>query len=137
MYFEVPERLGQEGIEVEYARLVFTAGVQDAPLGQVEIFPLTTAWAESEVVRWNRGWTEDGGDFSLDRPGVHQPVRAVDGVRELRSDVTYIVKAWVDGVVANYGFILMPSASELETSEDIGFTIDTGGIRLVIGYERE
>ena len=40
-------------------------------------------------------------------------------------------------MIANYGLILMPSASELETSEDIGFTIDPGGIRMVIGYEKE
>jgi hypothetical protein len=119
--------------EIDFAHLVFSAQVTEATIGQIEIYPMTSSWKDLSSLDWENSWTEEGGDYSVDHEGKHLNVRSTDGKKSLRSNVTYIVLAWLDVTIDNHGFILVPSQADLSNS-DVEYSIDTKGIQLVINY---
>lgn len=133
VYFELPEKLEISATQIDYAKLVFDAQVTDAHMGQIEVYPVTTDWKTSETVDWEESWTKKGGDYSEEVAGKHLTVRSAEGKKSARCDVTYVVLGWLEGMMDNHGFILVPSRLDLESS-DIEYSIETKGITLVISY---
>jgi hypothetical protein len=133
IYFELPEKLEISKTQIDYAKLVFTAQVTDASMGQIEVYPVTTSWATAETPDWSESWTKAGGDYSEEITGKHLTIRSSDGEKSARCDVTFVVLAWLEGRMDNHGFILVPSQEDLESS-GVEYSIETKGIELVIGY---
>ncbi len=133
IYFELPKKLDISCTEIDFAKLVFSAQVTEAAMGQIEVYPMTSSWKDLSSLDWEKTWTKEGGDYSKDHEGKHLAVRSADGKKSLRSNVTYVVMAWLDGTIDNHGFILVPSQDDLSNS-DVIYSIDTKGIQLVINY---
>jgi len=133
IYFELPEKLEISSTQIDYAKLVFDAQVTEAHMGQIEVYPVTTDWKTSETVGWESSWTKKGGDYLEEVTGKHLTIRSSEGKKSARCDVTYVVLSWLEGRMDNHGFILVPSALDLESS-DVEYSIETKGITLVISY---
>ena len=136
VYFEIPEKIVAENIHLDYARLIFEAEISKEKMGQIEIYPLTVSWKDSGELDWSSTWTKDGGDYSVERAGRPVTIKSDEGEKIIQTDVSYIVKDWLNGKMENYGFIIVPSNLDLAVS-DIEYSIYTKNIKLLIHYELE
>lgn len=132
VYFRLPELLNQQNIRIDYAKLVFLAGIKKHPVGLVNISPVTSSWKDAGMITWKGLWEEDGGDYSSD---LIQAASVTDSTatKEHRCDITNIVRSWLDGIINNEGLIIMPSESMLEDSP-VEYNVNSRDIKLVINY---
>ncbi len=63
-------------------------------------------------------------------------MRNSDGLKIISSNVTMMVKAWLDGYLANNGVMIVPSIDDLELLP-ITFNIDSKDLVLRIHYSKE
>ena len=133
VYFSMPEKLNNQDIHIDLAKLVFEAELTDADIAEIEIFPVTTNWTRSESIDWESSWEKEGGDYSIDNIGEYVTIKEADKSVSLQSNVTFIVKAWIDGTMDNEGIILI---SERYAEEDLKtkISIETSKLQLIINY---
>lgn len=136
VYFELPDKLGSKNIIIDFAKLVFKAKVIEAKTGLIEVYPVTKSWKDLGSVTWSGSWDTKGGDFSFENAGKPVTAKSAKGRSTFRCDVTYTVLSWLDGFAPNYGFIIVPSSSDLANS-DVKYSIETDDIELVINYNIE
>jgi hypothetical protein len=113
VYFELPKEIGNSKARVDFAELILKAGVADANLGRIDVFPVTTDWKDAEAISWSGLWANAGGDYSADFNSSSYSLKSEAGMVEISIDVTAIVQAWRTGVLANNGFIVKLSADDL------------------------
>jgi hypothetical protein len=133
VYFELPENLYIKDIHIDYAKLVFRAEVTGEAFGLIEILPVTTSWKDSETVTWTNTWEKAGGDFTYEQTGDQMTVKSAEGKKDLNCDVTFVVKAWIDDVFDNNGFIIIPTCTE-GIDANARYTLEKTGIVLVVNY---
>ena len=137
VYFEIPEKLNSKNIAVESARLLFDACVSGDSIGEIEIYPLTTSdWSSIEKYDWTSSKENLSNIYSIVIPGKHLTLKLEDGKKTVRSNVTAIVKAWLNEDIVNKGIIITPSIAYL-TNSDIKYSIDMTNARLIIYYTFE
>ncbi|HVO76967.1 MAG TPA: hypothetical protein VMT60_03190, partial [Candidatus Bathyarchaeia archaeon] len=119
--------------KVANAVLIFRAQVTDADLGALEIFPVRKDWQSAGPISWTSPWDSLGGDYSKDIVGASVALRKNAGEKETRLNVTLLVKAWLDGICTNNGFIILPSQADLQSSS-LRCSLNQDGIRLKIVY---
>jgi len=133
VYFELPSRLREKKADFDNAFLIFRGTVADADFGMVEVFPVTTDWESAGTASWSSPWHSAGGDFSKDVACGSVTLKNEDGEKEVRVNVTLVVKAWVEGVLPNNGIMILGSQTDLENS-GMKFGLNADGIRLKIVY---
>jgi hypothetical protein len=134
LYFDLPKELYEPGVEIEQAVLTLKGRVQDADLGQIDVFPVTSEWYQAGNVSWNSPWEKPGGDYTTTYMGRSVTLKHSQGMRLIRLNVIFMVKAWLDDVMENNGLILMISQDDIENTS-IKFTVDEMSPMLKIRYE--
>lgn len=109
VYFELPEGLR----EVDNAFLVFRGEVEGADFGMVEVFPVTRDWKSAGTVTWESPWDSVGGDYSGRVARSSVTLKRNQGDKDIKLNVTLIVKAWLEGVAPNNGIVILPSRADL------------------------
>jgi hypothetical protein len=133
VYFELPKGLGKSGVIIDNAALVFRCQVTDAELGMVEICPVVKDWENAAEVSWTSLWESPGGDFSKTIAGRSSSIKREWGEKQISSNVTFVVRAWLGGILENHGFIILPSQEDLAAST-VKYGFDKKGIELKIHY---
>lgn len=133
VYFSMPEKLSGQNIHIDLAKLVFEAELTAADIAEVEVFPVTTNWTRAGSVDWENSWEKDGGDYSIENIGEHVTIKESGKSISFQSNVTFLVKAWIDGALDNEGIILIPVRYNDEDTKS-KVSIETGNIRMIINY---
>ena len=133
VFFSMPEKLAGQNIHIDLAKLIFEAELTDADIAEIEVFPVTTNWTRSGSVDWESSWEKEGGDYSFDNIGEYITIKEAGKSIILQSNVTFLVKAWVDGSLGNEGIILIPVRYNDEDTKS-KVSIDTSGLKLMINY---
>ena len=133
VYFEMPNQHGGAKLEFDNAFLIFRGKVTDADFGMIEVFPITREWGTAGSASWSLPWERPGGDFSGDVARASTTLKSADGEDEVRLNVTFIVKAWLDGVLPNNGIVILGSRADLDNSS-AKFDLKGEGVKLKIVY---
>jgi hypothetical protein len=103
--FDLPGQLTE--VTIDYAELLFHV-VPDTGSSYIRLmgaFPVAKSW-EKGSISWSSGWDKAGGDY-LD--SIYSSCRIRTSPEELtRVDITSILQMWIDGIIPNYGLILIP-----------------------------
>ena len=133
VYFEMPNQHGGAKLDFDNAFLIFRGKVTDADFGMLEVLPVTKDWKSAGTASWSSPWNSPGGDFSGDAARASTTLKGADGEKEVRLNVTFIVKAWLDGVLPNNGIVILGSPGDLQSSA-AKFGLKTDGMKLKISY---
>jgi hypothetical protein len=131
VYFELPKELRGSKVVVDNAILTFRAQVTGAAFGMIHVSPLIRDWRSEGSVSWSSPWDSLGGDYAKNVAGRSVTLKSEKGEGEVRSNVTFIVKAWVDGSIANNGMAILPSEADLRNSA-VRYSVDRNSIRLKV-----
>lgn len=131
--FEVPKDVLERGIIVDFAVLRCNAMMTGAPLGEIDVFPLKTAWEDVVRVTWDGPWEKPGGDYSAEMRPAFYSLPSASSTQAVVIDVTKIVQGWQSGALANHGLILMVSSEDL-ANFPIACSINRDAAELIIFY---
>jgi len=133
VYFDLPKELSKSNVEIDYAILIFKAQVTDAVSGLIEVFPITKDWKTESAISWESPWDSLGGDYTKDYSGRSVSVKSESGMGKIKSNVTFIVKGWLDGIFVNNGLMIKPSKDDLENFP-VKYSIYEDNIKLKISF---
>jgi hypothetical protein len=134
IFFNLPNELKERGVEIEHAVLILNGQVRDADFGQIDVFPVTTAWAQTEAVSWISPWNEAGVDYTGSYMGRSVILGRDEGEKSIRLNVTFMVKAWLDGFIDNNGMVVVPAQDELHRTQ-VKYYFGEDDILLKIAYD--
>lgn len=109
--------LGEFGdtLVIDLAELVFTAStLYDTTQPLLVMVSPATILPSSRASSWQEDWTETSGGFDPEYL-ASLPLRSTESEKELRVDVTEIVRRWVSGEAPNYGFVLKSLSEDKST----------------------
>jgi len=129
VYFELPEGLR----EVDNAFLVFRGEVEGADFGMVEVLPVTKDWTSAGTVTWESPWDSVGGDYSGRVARSSITLKRNQGDKDIKLNVTLIVKAWLEGAAPNNGIVMLISKDDMLSSAS-RCGIDESRVKLRILY---
>jgi len=136
VYYNLPKELLAPGVEINWAIIEFEAEISSADAGMIDVLPVATDWKDSGEISWDSPWTDLGGDYAAGFHGTSVTLRNSDGLKKISSNVTMMVKAWLDGYLVNNGIIIVPSEDDLELFP-IKFNIESKDLVLRIHYSKE
>lgn len=134
--FNLPDELKERGVEIEHAVLTLKGQVTDADFGQIDVFAVTTAWAQSEVVSWTTPWNNTGADYTGNFMGRSVILKRDEGEKLVKANVTFMVKAWLDGLMENNGMVIVPAQDELRRTQ-VKYNFNQDDVLLKIAYYAE
>ena len=135
VYFDLPQDLLEMKSIYGYssAVLICEAQVTDAEIGELYILPVTTDWKSKGSISWGSPWSNPGGDYSVEHSISSVALISEDGKKEIKIDVTDIVRMWIDGTLKNRGLIIMPLKDELDKSS-VKFSVDYDNLKIYLKY---
>ncbi len=133
LFFELPSEVMNPKEIVDFALLKCKAEVSGSFAGQIEIFPVTTQWADRSDISWNDPWEVSGGDYSSEYMTSNFLLKSSVGEKGISIDVTEIVRDWQSGNMSNRGVILKLSGDDLSDSQ-ARCQVDESDIELEIYY---
>jgi hypothetical protein len=133
IYFDLPDELGKTRVEIEHAVLILEGEMSDTDFGQLDVFPITKEWKNSDNVLWSSPWEKPGGDYTGNFMGRSVTLSSGSGKGIVRLDVTFMVKAWLDGILENHGMAMIPSTDDLSKTQ-AKYHFDQESIRLKVKY---
>jgi len=136
IYFEVPQNVMKQSVTVDFAVLKCKAMMAGAPLGQIDVFPLKSAWEDAVRVTWDGPWEKPGGDYSTEMGPALYSLKSTSSMQQITIDVTRIAQDWQSGALANHGLILKISSDDL-SNYPIACSIERDQAELVIFYSLE
>jgi hypothetical protein len=136
IYFEVPQNVMKQNVTVDFAVLKCKAKMAGAPLGQIDVFPLKSAWEDAARVTWDGPWGKPGGDYSTEMGPVLYSLPSASNTQQITIDVTKIAQGWQSGALANHGIIMMVSSEDL-ANFPVACSIERDHAELVIFYSLE
>jgi hypothetical protein len=113
-YVELPDKLMNNGISIDFATISFRANVSNDIAGTIEIYPVISEWEAMGVVSWEYPWKEPGGDFSTSDRTCRYTLKGEIGSKDLIMDISNIVKSWTDGSLLNRGILIKLSKNDLD-----------------------
>jgi hypothetical protein len=134
--FNLPDELKERGVEIEHAVLILKGQVKDADFGQIDVFAVTTVWAQTEAVSWTNPWNEAGADYTSSYIGRSAILRRDESEKLVRANVTFMVKAWLDGLMENNGMVIVPARDDLHRTQ-VKYNFNQDEILLKIAYYAE
>lgn len=134
LFFDLPADLTNNKVEIENAVLLVNGQITDADFGQVDVFPVVKKWKDSENVTWNSPWDKSGGDITTEFIGRSVTMKAGEGKKQIRLNVTFMVKAWLDGLIENHGLMIAPCLDDLKTSQ-VKYILNDANVSLKITFE--
>lgn len=133
LFFDLPDEFEEKRVEVEQAILIFNGRIADADFVQIDVFPVTTEWAQSEAVSWTMPWNKAGADYTDSFMGRSTILKRDEGEKPVRANVTFMVKAWLDNLLENNGMVIVPALDELHRTR-VKYHFGEDGITLKITY---
>ena len=136
VYYDLPKELSSPGIEINWAIIEFEAEINSADVGMIDVLPVASDWKDSGDISWESPWTNLGGDYADEYHGYSITLKSSAGLKKISSNVTMMVKAWIDGYLVNNGIMIVPSEDDLELFP-IKFNIESKDLVLRIHYTKE
>ena len=102
----------------------------------IDVLPVVIDWKDSGDISWDSPWTNSGGDYADKFHGTSITLKSRDGLKKISSNVTMMVKAWLDGFLVNNGVMIVPAEDDLELFP-VTFNIDSKNLVLRIHYTKE
>ena len=136
VYYNLPKELLAPGVEINWAIIEFEAEISSADAGMIDVLPVATDWKGGVDISWESPWTDSGGDYAEGFHGTSVTLRNSDGLKKISSNVTMMVKAWLDGYLVNNGIMIVPAEDDLELLP-ITYNIELKDIVLRIHYSKK
>lgn len=136
VYYNLPKELLAPGVEINWAIIEFEAEISSADAGMIDVFPVVTDWKDGGEISWDSPWTNSGGDYADNFQGTSITLRNTDKLKKISSNVTMMVKAWLDGYLVNNGIMIVPAEDDLELFP-ITYNIESKDLVLRIYYSKE
>jgi hypothetical protein len=133
IFFSLPEELMKSDVEIENAVLLLKGRITDAALGQVDVFAVTEKWVNAGKLGWSNTWDKPGKGYTTDYMGRSVSLSEKPGTSLVRLNVTFMVKAWLDGLIENRGMVVAPCRDDLN-STPVKYYFDRDSILLKISY---
>ncbi len=136
IHFELPKEILDEGAIVDFATLHIKAQVSDAAMAQIDVFAVATNWQSTASVSWDRPWTKAGGDIVAEAEPSIYSLKSESGLKEMKIDVTEMVRSWKAGKIANNGILLTISKDDLLiVKPSVAFNLDDIAMRVFYSME--
>ena len=133
MFFNLPEELLKPDVEIENAVLLLKGQITDADLGQVDVFAVTQEWVDAGKIRWSSTWDKPGDSYTIDYMGRSVSLSKEFSKSLVRLNVTFMIKAWLDGLLENRGMVVVPCRDDLNSTQ-VKYHFDEDSIILKISY---
>lgn len=133
IFFNLPEELLQPDVEIENAVLMLKGGITDAELGQVDVFAVMQEWVDAGKIGWSSTWDRPGDGYTIDYMGRSVSLGKEFSKSLVRLNTTFMVKAWLDGLIENRGMVIAPCRDDLN-STPVKYHFDEDSVLLKVSY---